>query len=62
MAMNISSTTAASVALQGVQNTDGKRAALQLALLKKALDSQQSDAAQMLKLMDGKGQNLDIRV
>jgi hypothetical protein len=60
MAMNISSATSA--ALQGVQNTDDKRAALQLALLKKALDSQQAEATSLLKLMDGKGQNVDIRV
>ena len=62
MAMNISSATASATALQGVQNAGDKRATLQLALLKKALDSQQQDAADILKLMDGKGQNLDIRV
>ena len=33
----------------------------QLALLKKSLDSQQQEAANLLKLIDGKGQNLDIR-
>ena len=57
--MNISSATA--TALQGVQNSDDKRATLQLALLKKSLDSQQQEAANLLKLIDGKGQNLDIR-
>ena len=62
MAMNISSATATSAALQGVQNSDDKRAVLQLTLLKKALDSQQQDAAEMLKLIGGKGQNIDIRV
>jgi hypothetical protein len=62
MAMNITSVTASSAALQGVQTGDDKRASLQLALLKKALDSQQNETADLLKLMDGKGQNLDIRV
>ena len=42
-------------------NVDQKRAALQVALLRKALDSQEQQAAEILKLVEGKGQQLDIR-
>jgi hypothetical protein len=62
MAMNISGATATASALQALQNGDDKRAALQLALLKKSLDSQQQETANLLKMMDGKGQNIDLRV
>jgi hypothetical protein len=61
VAMNIS--TATQAALQGVQDVPSdKRANLQVALLKKALQSQEDQAAELLKMMSGKGQNLDIRV
>ena len=33
-----------------------------MVMLKKSLDSQQEQAAQLLKMMEGKGQTLDIRV
>ncbi len=61
--MNINSAT--QTALQAVQNADaveGKRAQLQVALLKKSLESQETQAAELLKMLSGKGQNLDIRV
>lgn len=38
------------------------RARLQIALLKKALQSQEDQAAELLKVMSGKGQTLDLRV
>lgn len=63
VAMNINSAT--QTALQAVQNADaveGKRAQLQVALLKKSLESQETQAAELLKMLSGKGQNLDIRV
>lgn len=59
--MNIGSSTASQPALSAVENTPDSRAALQLLLLKKSLDSQQSAAAQVLQALDGKGQNVDIR-
>lgn len=39
-----------------------KRAQLQMLLLRKSLDAQQSEADVLKNLTDGKGQNLDIRV
>ena len=59
--MNISSATQA--ALQGVQDVPSdKRAELQMALLKKVLQTQQDESATLMKMMSGKGQNIDIRV
>ena len=37
------------------------RARLQIALLKKALESQQDQAAELMRMTEGKGQTLDIR-
>lgn len=61
--MNISGATQA--ALQGVQSADpaeSMRVQLQVALLKKSLDSQETQAAEMLKMLSGKGQQIDLRV
>jgi hypothetical protein len=57
-------TQAALAALQSgaTQGADSKRAALQVMVLRKTLDSQQQQAAEMMKLLEGKGQQLDIRV
>ncbi len=60
--MNISSVQNTQAALQAVQSGDDKRAQLQMALLKKALDSQQEQASELMKMMEGKGQVLDLRV
>ncbi len=62
MAMNIGSSTGVNAALDGLAGVEDKRAALQVALLKKALESQQQQAAELMKLVEGKGQQLDIRV
>jgi hypothetical protein len=62
MDMNVGSSTVFDAALNAVTNVDQKRAALQVALLRKALDSQEQQAAEILKLVEGKGQQLDIRV
>ena len=59
--MNIGSTNSTQAALNAVENTPDSRAALQMLLLKKSLENQQSAADQMLREMDGKGQNIDIR-
>lgn len=60
--MNIGSTSATQTALSAVENQPDNRAALQMLLLKKSLDNQQSAAAQVLQQLEGKGQNVDIRV
>lgn len=44
-----------------VANPSAVRAKLQIALLKKALESQQEQSAQLMRVMEGKGQTLDIR-
>ncbi len=61
MAMNIGSSSGVNAALTALSGVEDKRAALQVSLLKKSLDSQQQIAADLLKLIDGKGQQLDIR-
>lgn len=38
------------------------KAKLQVGMLKKTLDAQQSEADALLQMLQGKGQNLDIRV
>lgn len=48
--------------LQGLESVQDKRVQLQAALLRKALDSQEQQAAELLKLIEGKGQVVDIRV
>ena len=40
---------------------DSKRAALQMLLLKKALQAQQDQAAEITKQIEGKGQSIDFR-
>lgn len=49
------------VASSASTNPASARAKLQMALLKKALESQQDQAAELMRLTEGKGQNLDIR-
>lgn len=61
-AMNISGAQASNAAIQGATSVDNKRAQLQMSLLKKVLDSQQEQSAELMKLMEGKGQVVDIRV
>jgi hypothetical protein len=61
--MNVSG--ASQTALQALNETDATsnvRANLQIALLKKSLQSQQDQAEEMMKMLSGKGQTLDIRV
>lgn len=65
--MNVSSATQAATqaALQSTNDLEGvdmRRAELQVALLKKALQSQQDQASELLKMMSGKGQTIDLRV
>ena len=60
--MNVSGAQASQVALNGLQNVEGKRAQLQVALLKKALEAQKEQAAELQRMAEGKGQAIDIRV
>lgn len=60
--MNISTSTAAESLAANISPIDNKRAQLQVSLLKKALDSQEQQAAELLKIMEGKGQVVDLRV
>lgn len=60
--MNISTTTASESLAANISPIDNKRAQLQVSLLKKALDSQEQQAAELLKIMEGKGQVVDLRV
>jgi len=55
---------AASTEASGIANisSDAKIARLQVALLRKNLDAQEQQAAELLRLLEGKGQHLDIRV
>jgi hypothetical protein len=63
MSMNIQGATQAALqAVQSADATDGMRAQLQVALLKKSLQSQEAQAAEMLKMLSGKGQQIDLRV
>jgi hypothetical protein len=38
------------------------QAKLQVGMLRKMLDAQQTEAAALMKMMEGKGQNIDLRV
>ncbi len=60
--MNVGNVQMSEAALRMLQAADGKSPALQMAMLKKALTSQQDTAGELLKLLEGKGQNVDIRV
>ena len=61
--MNISSASqAADTIAQNISPADFKRAQLQTSLLKKALENQQEQVAELMKMADGRGQNLDLRV
>lgn len=59
--MNIGSSTGVDAALNALTGVENKRAGLQISLLRKSLDSQQQIASDLLKLLEGKGQQLDIR-
>lgn len=60
--MNIQSATSVQQALRAYETSAPENVHTQVALLKKALDAQKGEAAQLLSLLEGKGQNLDIRV
>lgn len=51
-----------SVNAQPASAPESKRAELQMLLLKKALQAQQEQAAELTKQIEGKGQTVDFRV
>jgi hypothetical protein len=57
----IGSGTAAAQALSTVTQTTPTSTGAGVQMLKKALNSQQSEAAQLLSMLDGKGKHVDIR-
>lgn len=61
MAMNISSTPSISPALDAQAATENIKTSVQVGLLKKTLEMQQSQAQELIKMMEGKGQVIDIR-
>ena len=52
----------AGMAARASATADDKRAALGVMLLRKALDAQKDQAAQLARMIEGKGQTIDIRV
>lgn len=60
--MNVGGIGAADQAIQAIASGDDRRLQLQVALLRKSLEAQQDQALELLKLAEGKGQVLDIRV
>lgn len=62
--MEISGANISQTALRGVQGAGGddKRAQLQMMLLKRALDDQTRQAAEMARQIEGKGNVVDIKV
>ncbi len=62
VSMQVSGNTSVQQVLRAYQTSQTAQAETQVALLKKTLDSQKEEAANLLKLIEGKGQNVDIRV
>ncbi|MBX3118513.1 MAG: hypothetical protein KF784_05570 [Fimbriimonadaceae bacterium] len=60
--MEVSGANAANAALQALQSAEPAKAKLQMALLKKALESEKDQSTELLKLLEGKGRIVDIRV
>lgn len=59
--MRIDGTSQGSVT-EGVQAPEALRQSIQVANLKRALDGQKQEAADLLKLLEPKGRVIDIRV
>lgn len=61
MKVDGSQLTAMIQALQPEQQVENMKTQVQVTMLKKTLDAQSEAAAELLKMMDGKGQVLDIQ-
>lgn len=53
---------AQSIVTDLAQPAEGMKAKMQVGMLRKILDSQEAEAAALMNMLQGKGQNLDIRV
>jgi hypothetical protein len=62
MAMSVSAIPSGQPQMPPASSVEAKRAALQTALLRKSLELQDSQATQMQRETEGKGQILDLRV
>lgn len=62
VSMQVSGNASVQQVLRAYQTSQTAQVETQVALLKKTLDSQKEEAANLLKLIEGKGQNVDIRV
>lgn len=60
--MEVSGANLANAALQTLQSAEPTKAKLQMAMLKKTLESEKDQASELLKLLEGKGRTIDIRV
>ena len=60
--MNISGVANPATQIQRPAGLEDKRAQLQLMLLKKSLEMQNTETAAVMRQTEGKGQNIDIRV
>lgn len=60
--MEISNASATEPATLVTATSEAKIARLQMALLKKTLDAQQEQSAELMRMLEGKGQVVDLRV
>lgn len=60
--MRVDSSRAVQILTQAAGAGDATKEALQVATLKKALDSQKQEASEVLRALEPKGRLLDIRV
>ena len=60
--MDVTNVGGAQTVLRSIEGGDDKRAQLQMTLLKRTLDMQKDQAAELVRMMEGKGQVIDMRV
>jgi hypothetical protein len=60
--MEVSNVSAADPTVAPAASSEAKIARLQMALLRKTLDAQQEQSAELMRMMEGKGQVVDLRV
>jgi len=62
VAMNVTGTQVSQAALQNLEDLKPMQMKLQAQFLRKSLNAQEDQANELMKLLDGKGKTLDIRV
>jgi hypothetical protein len=60
--MNVGGVSSSAAQVAAAVSRESENSPAQVMLLKRLLESQRREADQMLRLLEGKGQNLDIRV